>query len=97
MPAETLAEILAEAERLERKYVAAREDGLDSTANALWDEKCSFWDEHGPRLVAVARAAERMREGWDVFVPDMDERIAAFDALASGTPAPAVDAAKEEP
>lgn len=64
--AETLAEILAEGERLETEYDRAVRDGFDSTAHALWDEKCSFWDDHARTLLAVAKAAvecERDPEG----------------------------------
>lgn len=56
MPAETLAEILAEAERLEREV-------KERPAHFAPPIRLSrFYVEHGPRLVAVARAAVEMRE-----------------------------------
>ena len=37
-----------------------------------------------PRLARVAERAMALREMWDEFVDDMDERIAAFDRAARG-------------
>ena len=59
MNAPALAEIIAEGKRLEEAYDSAVKRELDSEAHALWDERCVFWDEHGPRLLAVAEDAAR--------------------------------------
>ena len=54
-------DVLAETgRRLEAEYDRAVRDGFDSTANALWDEECEFWIDHGPRLLAVAEAGDRL-------------------------------------
>ena len=73
----TLDEILKEAERLEEaaKRSALRVDAFQT------EKRCdAFYAEHGPRLARVARAAVEMREGFDTFVTNMDERIAALDS-----------------
>jgi len=49
-----------------------------------------WWAEHGPTLLAVARAAVKMREGLDSLYDTPTDAakllalVAAFDALASG-------------
>lgn len=74
MPADmTLAEILDEAERLEKLYAVAE------TACYLDVVTADFYATHGPRLVAALRAAVEMRESFGA-----EASVAAFDAIASG-------------
>jgi hypothetical protein len=60
----TLAEIIEEGERRQEECVFARD-------NEEWDKahfcRSVFWEKHGPRLLAVARAAVEMREGAEEF------------------------------
>jgi len=64
-----LAEVVEEGRELRSLYEQAVEEGLDSTANLYWDQLCEFFDEHGPRLLAVAEAAVEMR-GAETDRPD---------------------------
>lgn len=54
--------LIAEGRRLIAEYARAKEDGLDFTANTLWDEGCAFWDANGAALLDVAEAAARDME-----------------------------------
>lgn len=90
MPDETLAEIVAEGERLEDESLVADRDYL----------RFCFYREHGPLLLAVAKAALAYREAEvyyrrTVFATNRAERAAwdrreatgaAFDAAAGGKP-----------
>lgn len=59
----TLDEILDEAERLEREYQRAVDDGYDASAHHADEMLALHYATHGPRLVAALRAAVEMREG----------------------------------
>ena len=72
MNAPTLAEIIAEGKRLEEAYDSAVKRELDSEAHALWDERCVFWDEHGPRLLALAEDAGRFRDPAEEWLKLLD-------------------------
>ena len=86
----TLAELLAEAKRLDE---AATFEGCEVVS---WEEMAdaharieSFYAEHGPRLLAVAEAGAKMRKTLDVLEytrtsPRLSADVAAFDAAASG-------------
>ena len=88
----TLAELIAEARRLDEAYDAAVRYERDSEAHALWDEKCAFWDEHGPRLARVAELALIVRREASIDTTHAENRCAcvrcqrmrAFDAAAGG-------------
>ena len=82
-----LAEVVEEGRELRSLYEQAVEEGLDSTANLYWDQLCEFFDEHGPRLLAVAEAAVEMRKFFgtdDGCTCDGCSAVAAFDAAARG-------------
>lgn len=68
-----LAEVVEEGRELRSLYEQAVEEGLDSTANLYWDQLCEFFDEHGPRLLAVAEAAVEMRRVYDYAIPILFE------------------------
>jgi hypothetical protein len=57
----TLAEIIQEAERLEGEVLSARNDSMPKSAAVLQERLDEFLAKHGPRLLAVARAAVEYR------------------------------------
>lgn len=68
-----IADLIEEGKRLEKAYDSAVKRELDSEAHALWDQRCAFWDEHGPRLLAVAEAAVAYRKAVDYAWPILTE------------------------
>ena len=81
----TLDEVIREARRLDDAATFADRGSIPweefADTNARVD---AFYAEHGPRLARVAERAMALREMWDEFVDDMDERIAAFDRASRG-------------
>ena len=75
----TLAELIAEARRLDEAYDAAVRYERDSEAHALWDEKCAFWDEHGPRLARVAEKTLTLFATLDHVAPNWREDTCTID------------------
>jgi hypothetical protein len=82
----TLAEIIEEGERLQRLIQDAIYWREPNAAYYCISKRDEFYVEHGPRLLAVARAAVEMRNDVRAGKLYPDEIIAAFD-----------DAAKERP
>lgn len=79
MTAPSLAEIIADGEKLEDEHDRAVRAGFDATAHALWDEKCSFWDDHARALLAVARAARDLFRALDNATPGWREDTCIID------------------
>ena len=80
-----LAELIEEGKRLESKQNSVVALPLQW---ATLNERRPFYIEHGPRLLAVAEAALKIRKTIDVLEyagtsPRLSADIAAFDALAA--------------
>ena len=88
----TLAEIVAEGERLEEETRVAHRDYPNEPLlhGTVHIDRSSFYRRYGPRLLAVAKAAVEMRKSrligdhWCADPCAFCERVAAFDAAASG-------------
>lgn len=84
----TLAELIAEAGRLDEAVQSAIDMRMPTVADDAIARKDSFYIEHGPRLVRVAEAAMDIREEY-VGIEDglpwlMRQKLAAFDAEVRG-------------
>lgn len=88
----TLDEIVAEGERLERELAAenARKNPDWHLVSDLSARLFHIYKHHGPRLLAVAKAAVEMREGvveterYKTVTHRLRAARVAFDAAASG-------------
>ena len=69
----SLAEIIAEGERLERL----------STAELQGWERVDFWEKHGPALLAVAKAGRTLAAAV-AWTGSCAEELGAFDAAVRG-------------
>jgi len=76
----TLAEIIAEGERLEADVQAAIDLRMPSLADVAIRHAHEFRIEHGPRLLSACKGAIEMREQ----MSGGDSRCRAFDAVAGG-------------